>query len=84
MRNLIVKYVGAHCEVYNEKNQLVDKLFQSLLKQEQDRIFHEIGFFKDWAAECQQADVSCGNVFSITPGGRGSLRIRSIGLGPFL
>ena len=69
MRNLIVKWSGVQCEVYNEKNQVVDELFQSLLKQEQDEIFHEIGCFKDWAAECQQAGVSCGNVFSIAPGG---------------
>ena len=54
---MIVKWSGVHCEVYNEKNQLVDELFQSLLKQEQDQIFHEIGHYKDWAAECQQAGV---------------------------
>ena len=76
MRNLIVKWSGVQCEVYNEKNQLVDELFQSLLKQEQDQIFHEIGCFKDWAAEC--------HIFSIAPGGQGSLRIRSISMGPFL
>ena len=81
---MIVKWSGVHSEVYNEKNQLVDELFQSLLKQEQDQIFHEIGQYKDWAAECQQAGISCGNIFSIAPGGRGSLSIRSISMGPFL
>ena len=76
MRNLIVKWSGVQCEVYNEKNEAVAELFQNLFKQEQDEICHEIGCFKDWAAECQQAGVSCGNVFSIAAGGRGSRRIR--------
>ena len=69
MRNLIVKWSGVQCEVYNEINEAVDELFQNLFKQEQDEICHEIGCFKDWAAECQQAGVSCGNVFSIAAGG---------------